>query len=86
MNKDNILYVSEHQINEMATVSHTHELSKNAVVRVLGEDDEQGTKIPHFHLVIGKRRDAIELEIKINHIHNMEIWRTKHNYPKSWMV
>lgn len=73
-----------HSLNEMATLSRPSELPRNTYIRVYGERDEQGTKLPHFHVCIGKGNDSIELEVKIEHIHNLEIWRTKHNYPKSW--
>lgn len=73
-----------HSLNEMATLSRPSELIRNTIIRVFGERDEQGTKLPHFHVVIGKGNDKIELEVKIQHIKQMEIWRTKRGYPKSW--
>ena len=80
MNDD---FSSKHRIDEMATISRpTDNIPRKSKVIVYGEGDEQGTKIPHFHVQIDN--GAIELEIKFEHIRTMEIWRTKNNYPKSW--
>lgn len=76
-------FLSMHRVNEMATISRpTDNIPRKSKVMVYGENDEQGTKIPHFHVQIDN--GAIELEIKFEHIRNMVIWRTKNNYPKSW--
>ena len=80
MNDD---FLSNHRIGEMATISRpTDNLLRNSKVIVCGESDEQGTKIPHFHVQIDN--GEIDLEIKFEHIKNMDIWRTKNNYPNSW--
>lgn len=73
----------EHRLDEMAKISRGYDqLPKNAEVWVYGENDIQGTKTPHFHLKI--YNGDIELEIFIENITEMNIWRTKGNYPKSW--
>ena len=80
MNDD---FSSKHRIDEMATISRpTDNIPRKSKVIVYGEEDEQGTKTPHFHVQIDN--GDIELEIKFEHIKNMDIWRTKNNYPKSW--
>ena len=80
MNDD---FLSNHRIGEMATISRpTDNLPRNSKVIVCGESDEQGTKTPHFHILIDN--GEIDLEIKFEHIRDMNIWRTKNNYPKSW--
>ena len=72
-----------HRLDEMAKLSRDYDqLPKNAEIWVYGEKDLQGTKTPHFHLLIN--HGEIELEIKIEDILKMSIWRTKNNYPKSW--
>ena len=43
------------------------------MVWIYGENDEQCTKVPHFH-VIGKN---FEFEVRIQHIYELNIWRTK---------
>ena len=76
-------FKSRHRIDEMATISRpTDNIPRKSKVMVYGENDEQGTKTPHFHIQINN--GDIELEVKFEHIRNMEIWRTKNNYPKSW--
>lgn len=76
-------FLSMHRVDEMATISRpTDNIPRKSKVMVYGENDEQGTKIPHFHVQIDN--GAIELEIKFEHIRNMVIWRTKNNYPKNW--
>lgn len=72
-----------HIINEMATMSRpSDKLPKSAKVCIYGEDDEPGTKEPHFHVIIDN--GEIELEISLRHVHELNIWRTKRNYPLSW--
>ena len=79
MNDD---FSSKHRIDEMATISRpTDNIPRNSKVIVYGENDEQATKTPHFHVQIDN--GDIEVEIKFEHIKNMDIWRTN-NYPKSW--
>ena len=76
-------FSSLHRIDEMATISRpTDNIPRKSNVIVYGENDEQGTKTPHFHIQIDN--GDIELEIKFEHIKDMTIWRTKGNYPKSW--
>lgn len=76
-------FIKMHRVDEMATISRpTDNIPKKSKVLVYGENDEQGTKIPHFHVQINN--GEIELEIEFKHIRNMTIWRTKGNYPKSW--
>ena len=72
-----------HRVDEMATISRpTDNMPKSAKVMLYGEKDEQGTKIPHFHVQI--YNGEIELEVKFEHRRDMEIWRTKGNQPKNW--
>ena len=76
-------FSSKHRIDEMATISRpTDNIPRKSKVIVYGENDEQGTNTPHFHVEIDNGK--IELEIKFEHIKNMDIWRTNNNYPKSW--
>ena len=76
-------FSSKHRMDEIATISRpTDNIPRRSKVIVYGENDEQGTKTPHFHVQIDN--GDIELEIKFEHIKNMDIWRTKNNYPKSW--
>lgn len=76
-------FLSKHRIDEMATISRpTDNIPRKSNVIIYGEGDEQGTKTPHFHVQIDN--GAIELEVKFEHIKNMDIWRTKKDYPKSW--
>lgn len=72
-----------HRINEVATISRPGDnLPKSVKVCIYVENDEQGTKIPHYHIIIDHR--DIELEVKLEHAYELNIWRTKRNYPKSW--
>lgn len=74
---------SMHRIDEMATISRPGDnLPKSTKVCIYGENDEQGTKTPHFHVIIDN--GDIELEVSLKHIKELNIWRTKRNYPKSW--
>lgn len=66
-----------HGIFEMAQISNTGELPKNSSVWVYGENDEQGTKPPHFHVKIDN--DRFEFEIKFDNFHDLDIWRSKTN-------
>lgn len=76
-------FSSKHRLDEMATISRPADnFPRQSKVIVYGENDEQGTSTPHFHVQIDN--GDIELEIKFEHIKNMDIWRTKDNYPKSW--
>ena len=64
MNDD---FSSKHRIDEMATISRpTDNIPRKSKVIVYGENDEQGTKTPHFHVQIDN--GEIELEIKFEHI------------------
>lgn len=65
---------SDHRIYEMASISDpTDQLPDKVSIWVYGENDEQATKTPHFH-VIGEN---FEFEVYIRHIHQLDIWRTK---------
>ena len=76
-------FSSKHRVDEMATISRPADnFPRQSKVIVYGENDEQGINTPHFHVQIDN--GAIELEINFEHIKNMDIWRTKDNYPKSW--
>ena len=76
-------FYNMHKLFEMATISRPEDkLPQNTKVCVYGENDEQGTKIPHFHIII--ENGEIELEVELKHAHELNIWRTKKNYPKSW--
>ncbi|MDY4850215.1 MAG: hypothetical protein SO182_03125, partial [Paludibacteraceae bacterium] len=60
MNDD---FLSNHIIGEMATISRsTDNIPRKSKIIVYGENDEQGTKTPHFHVQIDN--GEIELEIK----------------------
>ena len=64
---DDIQIENEHRLNEMASISDpTDQLPDKVSIWVYGENDEQGTKTPHFH-VIG---EDFEFEIYIKHIKN----------------
>lgn len=79
----NNAFLLKHRIEEIATISRpTDNIPKKSKVIVYGENDKQGTKVPHFHIQIDNGN--IELEVKFEHIKNMDIWRTKNNYPKNW--
>lgn len=67
---------SGHSLNEMARIDDPHidKIPEKVKIYVYGENDEQATKIPHFH-VIGNN---FEFEVHIRHIHNLNIWRTKY--------
>ena len=76
-------FSSKHRIDEIAIISRpTDNIPRNSKVIVYGENNEQSTKTPHFHVQIDN--GDIELEIKFENIKNMDIWRTKNNYPKNW--
>ena len=80
--QDNEFY-NRHRIDEMAQISRPSDgLPRNAEVWVYGEGDEQGTKNPHIHIKIDNGK--IEFEVDIKSIKELNIWRTKRNYPKSW--
>lgn len=64
-----------HGIFEMTQISSQGELPKNSLVWVYGENDEQGTKPPHFHVKIDNGR--FEFEIKFDDFYNLDIWRSK---------
>lgn len=82
-NKLNEEFNSLHNLNEMSTISCPDDnIPRNSKICVYSEKDEQGTKLPHFHVIIDNGK--IELEIQFKHIKKMIIWRTKGNYPKSW--
>lgn len=78
-----MIYTHEHRLNEMASVSTPSDnLPRNTKICIYGENDEQATKEPHMHVLIDN--GDIELEVKLKHIKQLEIWRTKRNYPKTW--
>ena len=59
MNDD---FLSKHRIDEMATISRpTDNIPRKSKVIVYGENDEQATKTPHFHVQIDN--GDIELEL-----------------------
>lgn len=64
-----------HGIFEMARISDaSDQLPNNASIWVYGEKDEQGTKPPHFHILID---DKIDLQVTFDHFHDLKIWRSK---------
>ena len=64
-----------HGIFEMAQISDKKDnLPMNSSVWVYGENDEQGTKPPHFHIKIYNR---FEFEIKFENFHDLDIWGSK---------
>lgn len=80
---DNAEFLEMHRIDEMATISRPSDnIPNNTKILVYGENDEQGTKTPHFHVNIDNGK--IELEIQFKHIDQLIIWRTKGNHPKTW--
>lgn len=80
---EDLNFSSIHRIDEMATISRPNDnIPQSTKIKVYGENDEQGTKTPHFHVEI--KNSQIVLEVKFEHIIDMTIWRTKGNYPKSW--
>lgn len=82
-NKLNEEFNSLHNLNEMAMISRpTDNIPRSTVIYIYNEKDEQGTKTPHFHVIIDNGK--IELEVQFKHIKQMIIWRTKGNYQKSW--
>ena len=62
-------------LNEIARVDNPRydNLPNNIKIYIYGENDEPGVKTPHFH-VIGEN---FEFEIFIEHINELNIWRTK---------
>lgn len=72
--------LGEHRLNEMASISSPSDKLPNGVtVWIYGENDEQATKTPHFHIV----GEDFEFEVYIRHIHQLDIWRTKRIDKKS---
>ena len=72
----------ENKLNEMALVSDSSDkLPKKTKIYIYGEGDEQGTKTPHFHVIINN--GEYEFEVKIENAHDLEIWRTKKCKKKS---
>lgn len=66
------------KIFEMSLISDkTDQLPNNTEIYVYGENDLQGTKTPHFHVIIDKGK--FEFEIAFDHFHDLEIWRSKTN-------
>ena len=69
-------------IFEMSTLSRPVDgLPNSTKICVYDENDTQGTKVPHFHVLIDNGN--VELEVEIKHIKELNIWRTKGNHPKS---
>ena len=65
-----------HGIFEMAQISDkVDQLPENTSVWVYGENDEQGTKPPHFHVMLDNKR--FEFEIKFDDVNTLDIWRSK---------
>ena len=61
-----------HNVFEMLLISDSKDnLSKNTKIYVYGENDEQGTKPPHFHIKMDNR---YEFEIKFDDF-NSKIFR-----------
>ena len=72
----------ENKLNEMALVSDSSDkLPKKTKIYIYGEGDEQGTKTPHFHVIINN--GEYEFEVKIENAHDLKIWRTKKCKKKS---
>ena len=72
--------LSDHRLNEMSLLSdYSDKLPGGVKIYVYGENDEQGIKVPHFHV---EAEDFI-FEVHIKHIHNLDIWRTKKIDKKS---
>lgn len=77
-------FIADHPILEMAMVSSPQDqLPMNTKICVYGgEGAEKSQKEPHFHVIInnGER----EFEIFIKDIDELDIWRVKGNYEKTW--
>ena len=72
--------LSDHRLNEMSLISdYADKLPGGVKIYVYGENDEQGTKVPHFHV----EAENFIFEVHIKHIHNLDIWRTKKIDKKS---
>lgn len=70
-----------HNVFEMSLISDSKDnLSKNSKIYVYGENDEQGTKPPHFHVKMDNR---YEFEIKFDDFNSLKIWRSK-NVKHDW--
>lgn len=66
-----------HPMNEMANISVPEDrLRKSTVVCVYPEKDLQGTKTPHIHVEIDNKK--IILEVYIEDLRSLRIWRTKY--------
>ena len=77
------LFEQYHPLNEMSNIaSKLDNLPRNTKVYVYGEGDETGHKPPHFHVLID--HGAIELEVYIQRIRDLIIWRTKGQRSLSW--
>lgn len=76
-------FYNMHKLFEMATISRAEDkLPQNTKVCVYGENDEQGTKVPHFHVIIDNGK--IEFEIYIKNGYELNIWRSKNKKYKDW--
>ena len=68
-------------IFEMSTLSSPVDgLSNSTKICAYDENDTQGTKVPHFHVLIDNGN--VELEVEIKHIKELNIWRTKRKSSK----
>ena len=80
MSEDNMngLKLSEHEddhrLFEITRIDdpHSDNLPNEVKICVYGENELQGSKTPHFHVVGAD----FEFEVYIQHIHNLIIWRT----------
>lgn len=64
-----------HHIFEMALISDKNDqLPNNTQIQIYNEKDTQGTKTPHFHILIDNK---FEFMIAFDHFHDLEIWRSK---------
>ena len=76
-------FKKRHRIDEMATISRpTDNLPRNTKICVFGENDIQGTKTPHFHVLIDN--GSIVFEIYIKHGYDLNIWRYKNKKYPNW--
>lgn len=75
--------IMAHRLDEMSLMNRPNDgISKATKIYVYGENDKQGIKTPHFHVIIDNGK--VEYEIEFKNIYRMSIWRTKHNAPLSW--
>lgn len=80
-NVEEIKFSKNHRLDEILTLSRpTDNIPKSTKILVYGENDELTP--PHFHVSIDNGK--VELEILLEHVEELIIWRAKGNRPKTW--